>query len=159
MYTQRKRPGICILFLVVAVLLPTACGTLEVGIERTPTIGDATATKEVATRLPSAATPTPVPTVTPVSAPAELCVAFVNVTEHGNNAWLWTEGEKEARPLTKAGGVGGVTISDDGAIVAFTRGDGLWMVRSDWVPGTHILAFNTRLRTQPDRCRRREPAR
>ena len=176
---RQRRLEISILFLVVALLLPTACGTLEVGIERTPTTGDATATEEVATRSPSAATPTPAPTVTPVPAPAELRVAFVNVTEHGNNAWLWTEGEKEARPLTKAGGVGGVRISDDGAIVAFTRGDGLWMVRSDgtgerqlisaddfaameprepfefevvlnrfeWVPGTHILAFNTRLRT------------
>jgi hypothetical protein len=77
-------------------------------------------------------------------------------------------------PLTVDGGAARVKISDDGQVVAFTRGDDLWMVKSDgteerqlvtaeefaamesreagvevalsdfeWIPGTHILAFNT----------------
>jgi Tol biopolymer transport system component len=168
--------------LLLSTLPLTACGTFEVGIEYTPTPTDTTKDEDQATRVAteeanSLSTPefvsTPIPTVT------ELRVAFVNVTEHGNNAWLWTESEGEAIPLTKDGGVGDVKISDDGEIVAFARGDGLWMVKSDgteerqlvsaedfatlepregfdelevtldrfeWIPGTHVLAFNTRLR-------------
>jgi len=81
-------------------------------------------------------------------------------------------------PLTGEGIVGSINLSDDGTIVAFERSDtSLWMVRSDgtderqlvstddfaamrptdpgvvlyrfdWVPGTHILAYNTRLKVQ-----------
>jgi len=175
--TKKKH---CRLILFSALLL-TACGTLEIGIERTPAIGDATRNADQATQVTQEANPlsTPEHTPTPIPAVAELRVAFVNVTEHGNNAWLWIEGEREATPLTKDGGVGDVKISDDGEIVAFTRGDGLWMVRSDgaeerqlvsaedlaaleprepglevalnrfdWIPGTHVLAFNTRLRME-----------
>ena len=180
----------------------TACGTLEVGIESTVAPGDvmsATATAiltenvDLATQPATPPTettdvpPTPVsiPMPTPIPASTELRVAFVKATEHGNNVWLWKEGEVEAVPLTKDGGVGDVKISDDGEIVAFTRGDGLWTVRADgadegspaeehqlvsaedfaameardlelevalygfeWVPGTHILAFNTQLRME-----------
>ncbi len=175
--------------LLVSTLLFTACGTLEVGIEHTPTPADATKDTDQATptATPIANSPsTPEFTFTPIPTVTKLRVAFVKVTEHGNNAWLWTEGKGEAVPLTKNGGVGDVKISDDGEIVAFARGDGLWMVRSDgadeehpteerqlvsaedfaalepregfefevalnrfeWVPGTHILAFNTRLRME-----------
>ena len=187
-----------ILLLVLILLVPTGCGILEVGIELTPTYSDAAAATAAALATENAGlatqvatleadildvTPTPEPTKvepTPIPAATELRVAFVQVTEHGNNAWLWTEGEEEAVPLTKDGGVGDVKISDDGEIVAFTRGDGLWMVRSNgaderelvsaedfaamearesldfevrlnrfkWVPGTHILAFNTQLQME-----------
>ncbi len=171
----------------------TACGTLEIGVETTPVPGDtvtalAAESVDPTTQRTSPATdvaPTSRPTPTPIPPATELHVAFVNTTEHGNNVWLWTEGEAEARSLTKDGGVGDVRISDDGQIVAFTRGDGLWVVgsdgaddgrtaqerllisaedfaalegkdpelevelnRFDWVPGTHTLAFNTRLRTE-----------
>ena len=180
------------LSLILPILLSiTACGTLEVGIVPTFPSDDA-ATATMAARstesaalatLDAEATPTPVPTPTSIPASTELRVAFVNATENGYNAWLWTEGKGEAVPLTNAGGVGDVKISDDGEIVAFTRGDGLWMVRSDgmeerqlvsagefaaletqepsgapelsvvlnrfdWIPGTHILAFNTRLQME-----------
>jgi len=80
---------------------------------------------------------------------------------------------QEATALTSAGGVSDVKISDDGPIVAFIRGLELWAVNSDatgertlisiediaamvepgdpgvrlyhfeWVPGTHVVAFNT----------------
>jgi len=175
----RSRFALPILLLAATVLLASACGTLEIGIEMTPAPGDVTgvtATTPAAENVP----PTPVPpTPTPIPAATELRVAFVNVTEHGNNVWLWIEEEGEAVSLTKDGGVGDVKISDDGEIVAFTRGDGIWMVRSDgaeerrlvsaedfaamearepelevalnrfeWIPGTHILAFNTRLRME-----------
>ena len=195
-----NRVALPIALLVLTIPLSTACGTLEIGIESMPTPGDlaaATATAlaaengEPATEVATSVTEstevprTPGPTPMPIPPATELRVAFVNVTEHGNNAWLWTEGAGDAVALTKDGGVGDVKISDDGEIVAFTRGDGLWMVRSDgadggrpaeerplvsaedfaamegrdpelvvvlnrfeWVPGTHVLAFNTRLRTE-----------
>jgi len=173
-----------ILLLVIILLLATACSTPEVSIELTqtqdgpPAVSSTSAATQVA--MPEAstpdATPTPEPTSTPMPVPAELRVAFVKDA----NVWLWSEVQTEAMPLTEGGDVGGVRISDDGEIAAFTRGDELWMVRSDgaderplvteagfaamepresfefevvlhrfdWVPGTHVLAFNTRLRTQ-----------
>ena len=203
--TKYRKPSILtILLLVLLVLVPTGCGMLEVGVELTPTPDDAAAAtvSALATESGSLATPvatpeadipdvTPTPEPikiepTPILAATELRVAFVKETELGNNAWLWTEGKGDALPLTKDGGVGDVRISDDGEIVAFRRGDGLWTIRSDgadggpaaeerelvsaedfaameprepfdfevilnrfeWVPGTHILAFNTRLRTE-----------
>ena len=199
--TRRRNLSFLSTLLLFSIIIPlTACGTLEIGVELTPTPRDgaiatvaalATQKEDLVTQaatleaLPDttplpAATPTSLPFLTSVPPSTELRVAFVNVTEHGNNVWLWTEGETGAMPLTKDGGVSDVRISDDGEIVAFTRGDGLWMVRSDsteerhlvraedfaamehrepsefevvlnrfdWLPGTHILAFNTRLRTE-----------
>ena len=193
-------PVLSLSLLLPILLALAACGTLEVGIVPTlPPDDAATATMlarsagsaDLAT-LEAESTPTLTPTPTPIPASTELRVAFGNVTQNGYNAWLWTEGQGEAVPLTNAGGVGDVKISDDGEIVAFTRGNGLWMVRSDsadgghpaddghpmderqlvgadeiaalepwepteaevvlnhfdWVPGTHVLAFNTRLRTE-----------
>jgi hypothetical protein len=180
-----RRPITLLLTLVLTVggFLPAACGTLEVGIETVPTTGDIASATSSPAATPSPdrtdVPPTPAPTHTPIPPSTELRVAFVKTTEHGNNLWLWTEGQGEAIPLTKDGGIGDVRLSDDGEIVAFTRGDGLWTVRSDgaderelvsaedfaamegqdpqlevalnhfeWIPGTHILAFNTRLRTE-----------
>jgi Tol biopolymer transport system component len=198
MAKTRYRNNPFVLFILLLVFL-SACGTLEVGIERTAAPGGVagpTATAlaaenaDLATQLATPATettdvpPTPMPTPTPILAVTELRVAFVKATEHGNNVWLWKEGKAEAVPLTKDGGVGNVKISDDGEIVAFTRGDGLWMVRVggadeesleerqlisaedfaameardpelavalyrfEWIPGSHILAFNTQLRME-----------
>ena len=192
MKVRGKRHNLTLLVLACALALSLACGTLEMGVERTPpSVGQTAATETPpATPAPGAVTEvvtphadassTPAPAPTPLPPPTELRVVFVKVTEHGNNAWLWTQAEREAMPLTKAGGVGGVKLSGDGEIVAFSRGDGLWMVRSDgaderelvsaddfaamlareafdsevvlnrfeWLPGTHILAFNTRIRTE-----------
>ena len=101
-----------ILLLVLILLVPTGCGILEVGIELTPTYSDAAAATAAALATENAGlatqvatleadildvTPTPEPTKvepTPIPAATELRVAFVQVTEHGNNAWLWTEGEE-----------------------------------------------------------------
>jgi len=120
-------------------------------------------------------TPAQEPTPVPLPTSTELRVAFVK----DENVWLWQAGQ-EATALTTAGGVNSVEISDDGQLVAFVRGDELWVVdsaggaerqlvsasafaameprepfedevvlnRFDWVPGTHLLAFNTRLRTE-----------
>lgn len=104
-------------------------------------------------------------------APAGLRVAFVT----DDQLWLWSAGTKEALALADTSRANGqVKVSGDGAIVAFLRGNELWAVNSDgsderrilgmedmgaiepadpgvsvnrleWVPGTHILAFNTRL--------------
>lgn len=104
-------------------------------------------------------------------APPGLRIAFVSE----GDVWLWTAEEREAIPLTNIGDAeGDLRISDDGQLVAFLRGKDLWMVSTDgtderslvtstklgemdpdgagaalnrfeWVPGTHLLAFNTRL--------------
>jgi hypothetical protein len=174
--TLRKRTNLSVLFnfLIGAFLILAGCVTFEVGIERTATPdGTVTPTAEIpatstARRTPFMATPTSTPM------PVQLLgVAFVKESD----VWLWTAERKEAVPLTQTGDVGdgNVKISDDGAIIAFTRGRELWAVnadgtgertlvsetdfdameptepgvslyRFDWVPGTHLLAFNTRLR-------------
>jgi hypothetical protein len=113
------------------------------------------------------------PTATPPPAAATLRVAFIK----GDNVWLWEEGQKEPLPLTRAGEVTRLRISDDGALIAYQRGEELRVVRSDgggeralvttanlaameprqpgvllyrfeWVPGTHLVAFNTKLRAE-----------
>ena len=125
-----------IVLLALLTLSAAACGTLEVGIAGTP--GPSTETALVETRVVIPATPqgtaaeattapsAQAPTPTPVPAPANLYVAF----SRDNNVWLWAEGG-EAVQLTRRGGVDQIRISDDGAIIAFSRGGELWMVRAD----------------------------
>ena len=114
--------------------------------------------------------PNPAPTSAPTRETRGLRVAFVQE----GNVWLWSQG-REATALTSTGDVDSVKISDDGQVVAFTRGLELWAVNSDgagerkligiediaamvepgdpgvrlyrieWVPGTHRVAFNTHL--------------
>ncbi|NIO68365.1 MAG: hypothetical protein GTN71_04765, partial [Anaerolineae bacterium] len=201
---RRLCVGVTKLALFLIPLFAVACGTLEVGIERTATPdGAPTSTAEVlATENPYLALyktptptpegyipPTPEPAFTPMPvdtypAPAGLRVAFVK----DGNIWLWTaEGPAlsavegpEAIPLASADETTYIVkISDDGVVVAFMRGEEgeLWAVNSDgtgerqllsaedfeamesdgfevrlkrfeWVPGTHIVAFNTRLRLE-----------
>jgi hypothetical protein len=104
-------------------------------------------------------------------APAGLRVAFVQ----DDQLWLWSAETKEALALASTSPTDGqVKVSGDGAVVAFLRGNDLWAIDSDgtmerqllsvedldaiqpadpgvtpnrleWVPGTHTLAFNTRL--------------
>ena len=112
------------------------CGTLEVGVVSAP--GAAATTRAVETRAVTPGMPDPTEAVTPAeptkSAPANtpvpqpraLHVAYAKET----NVWLWVEGE-DAMQLTRRGGVEQIKLSDDGAVVAFTRGGELWMVRAD----------------------------
>jgi len=113
---------------------------------------------------------TPVPS-SDYPVPSGLLVAFVR----DDQLWLWSADSKGARTLASTSRTNGeVKISDDGTIVAFLKGNDLWAVGSDgmeerqllrpddldviepvgpgqsvnrleWVPGTHTLAFNTRL--------------
>jgi hypothetical protein len=132
----------------------------------TPTVSVPAPTK---TPEPTAtSTQAPEPTL-PVAEGSVLQVAFVRE----GNVWLWNKDEG-TRALTSAGDVSDVRISDDGEIVAFVRGFELWAVNSDgtgertlidiediasmvergdpgvrlyqfgWVPGRHVVAFNTR---------------
>jgi hypothetical protein len=114
---------------------------------------------------------TPVP-VGEYPAPAGLRVAFVR----DGQLWQWTTGETDAVPLSTIGdNFNELRFSDDGEMLAFQWGEDLWGIHSDgtgqrilvsaedfasmepadqelalhrfeWVPGTHLLAFNTRLR-------------
>ena len=163
------------LFILVAL---SACGTLEIGIEGTATsspapAGPALTPTEAPTRAPS-----PTWTFEPEPAsfprPSALHVAFLRE----GNIWSWVAHEPQAAPLTHDGDANSIKVSTDGAIVAFVRSDAsIWAVNTDgtgerqlvsaddfaamqptdpgvslhrfeWVPGTHILAYSTRLRTQ-----------
>lgn len=125
------------------------------------------------TPLPQKAPATPTLGPTPIPGPSALHVAYLK----DSRIWLWVE-EQGIRPLTEADAVDSPNLSDDGAMVAFVRSDAsLWVAKSDgtgerqlvsaddfaamepidpgavlhrfdWVPGTHVLAFNTRLQTQ-----------
>jgi len=174
-------------------LLLTACGTLEIRLERpdspralTSPVVEVLATERSsgsALEITPTATPAgydpwlPEPVFTPVpvgeyAAPAGLRVAFVR----NGQVWLWTSGEGDALPLTGlADDYNELKFSDDGDILAFRRGDDLWVIGSDgtgqrllvsaedfagmgpageeaalnrfeWIPGTHRVAFNTRQR-------------
>ena len=202
----RSSLALIVVFILVSILA-SACGTLQVGVERitrpTPTRGptlpptltatvtvpgteavpptstvttptqEATAVSTVAPEAVPTASPTPQTTLTPTRETPVLRVAFVKE----DNVWLWSEGA-EARALTSAGEVTALEISDDGEVVAFTREIELWAVNSDgsderrlidiediaamvergdpgvrvyrfeWVPGTHVVAFNTRLQLE-----------
>jgi Tol biopolymer transport system component len=147
-------------FLSLGLLLLTACGTLEIGVEPEVEpnadpldVTPVTATLEVDEVLPSstmpvATTPTPSQTsndLTPES-PLTIEVATEVATvlptpipqppmlrvayNKDNNVWLWTE-ENGATALTKNGGVDSVLLSDDGQRIAFRRGGNIWAVNSD----------------------------
>ena len=95
-----------------------------------------------------------------------------------SNVWLWAQGSQATPLTHSGDvGENSARLSDDGTVVAFARGHELWainedgtgerklvsqedfdamqptdpgvsMYRYDWVPGTHTLALNTRLRKQ-----------
>jgi Tol biopolymer transport system component len=193
-----------LLSLALAIAILAGCGTLELGVERetrpvreatstiagiashTPSVTDTVTPRETPMGPTSEATveqtqtarptltPTQASTATPEPGPLHASVAYVKE----DNVWLWTS-DQEPMPLTDNRGVTDVKISDDGQVVAFARGNELWMVRSDgtdervlisgsdlaamqpkppfelpvvpnrfaWVPGTHIVVYNTRVRT------------
>ena len=115
---------------------------------------------------------TPMP-VADFPVPIGLRVCFIK----DGDVWLWTAESRDARRLTRAGNVvPPLNVSDDGELVAFSRDGALWALATDgagerlllnlgdlsaqepaetdatlnrfeWVPGTHTLAFNTRLRS------------
>jgi hypothetical protein len=122
-------------------------------------------------------TPEPAFTPMPIDAyavPDGLRVVFAR----DGDIWLWTAGTRAAELLTSVGDdLFEVKLSGDGRIVVFWRADELWGIDSDgtnerqllgaedfetmesdgvevrlnrfeWVPGTHTLAFNTRLRLE-----------
>lgn len=122
---------------------------------------------------PTAEVPTEEPTPEP---PAFLRMTFAK----DGDVWYWDEGSA-ANQITSLGDVGNVYLSDDGAVIAFTRQHDwnnveIYAVNTDgtnvrplvtladfsgmvsfpsaisavpyriaWVPGTHTLAFNTRM--------------
>jgi hypothetical protein len=124
-----------------------------------------------------APTPEPAFTPVPIDAyavPDGLRVVFAQ----DDGIWLWTAETRAAALLTSVGDdLFHVKLSGDGLVVAFRRADELWAINSDgtnerqllriedfetmesdgvearlnrfeWVPGTHTLAFNTRLRLE-----------
>ncbi len=166
---MRFRPdGILVtLFLLPMIYLLAACGTLELGVERTPTPDGAVAptvaalatstlglTPEPKTATPEATPPDPTPTgtattsalaPTPKPGPSTLRVVYLSDAR----IWLWAEGQG-AIPLTEEGFLGGIDLSDDGTIVAFVRDDAsLWMVRSDGTGERELVSANDFAAMQP----------
>jgi len=154
-----RNPSILFISLLVLILsfLTAYSGTFEIGVVHTPTPGSATTSVEVSSATPTTtvesvvpptAAPTSEPTPAPIYGPFVVHVAFVK----DDNVWLWTE-EQEAVPLTTTGGMEGVNISDDGAIVAFTRGGELWVVNRDGTGERPLVTteeFATMERREPE---------
>jgi hypothetical protein len=144
--------------------------TVEISLERVITPVEPTPTSAFATPEPARPAFTPM-AVEAFTAPDGLRVALIKE----GDVWLWAaEAKTWVRLTTGAGADGDVRITDDGVMLAFTRGDELWAVNSDgssqrllvsvddlvamdppeavvrlhgyeWVPGTHVLAYNTHL--------------
>ncbi|MDQ4076139.1 MAG: hypothetical protein M3220_07815, partial [Chloroflexota bacterium] len=147
--------------LMLALFVLTACARMGVVPESIPPPA-ASATPVIEEPALSNPTPTQVDetATVPPAAMAPLLVAFTQE----DSLWLWSEESGEARPLTGSAGIMDLEAADDGEIIAFRRGDGLWAINRDgtnerelvslagqgsavssygWVPGTHTLAFNT----------------
>lgn len=159
------------LALLLALLIPllsTACGTLEVRIESAPGVAaDSGMTEEPAAIEPTShvammtptptpadyVPPTPEPPLAPVpvgdfAVPAALRVVWLQ----DGNVWQWTEESAAAVPLTSGGGLSGVVkISDDGQLVAFTRGEAseLWTIRADGTDERQIVSADDLNGMQP----------
>jgi hypothetical protein len=145
--------------------------TVEISLEAVISPVQPTPTSALVTPEPAVPAFTPMP-VEAFTAPDGLRVALIKE----GDVWLWAAEAKTWVRLTTGGGADGdVRITDDSAMLAFTRGDELWAVNSDgssqrllvsvddlgameppeavvrlhryeWVPGTHVLAYNTQLR-------------
>lgn len=115
----------------------------------------------------------PVPgtiTETPELPPPVIAVLRVSYIK-GDNLWLWTEGTGNSQ-LTAAGATTAPVLSGDGQVIAFLRDGELWAVNADgsnerklvsaaflstlattedtaevkdhvWMPGSHIIYFNS----------------
>ena len=147
---MNKRHSARLLLILLLLIVLSACGVLEVGIEASPEPGaggeestpvETTVTEpteppmEAATEEPApSATPPqtveptdePAPTDTPAPQPEMLRVVF----GRENNTYLWTPGLGE-QPLTDSGDVDDANISDDGQLVALIREGHLWVVDND----------------------------
>ena len=127
-----------ILIIGILLMLSLACGVAADVID-TPEIDqdDLVATIVAGTMLvPSE----PLVTVPPLvdSAPTELPPAEIDQDQTGlrityirdGNIWMWAEGFG-TRQLTNTGDAANVKISDDGALIAFTRQNEIWVVPAD----------------------------
>jgi Tol biopolymer transport system component len=103
------------------------------------------------------------PTTAVTVEPSGLKVVFVL----NGDLWFCSE-TTQARPLTSQGDAGAAKLSDDGKVIVFTRGSGLWAINNDgsnprplvedlpaftghpflaqfeFQPGAHILYFSSR---------------
>ncbi len=98
-------------------------------------LAGACVSQPIAADTPSAEPASATPDANPSAAPAETTVPSPNlgitVTYIFNgNAWLW-DGSTPARQLTRDGDAAQVKLSDDGAVIAYQRGQTLWAVNAD----------------------------
>ena len=147
--------SVCIIF-----LFMIACGSAPQVTEQP------TADNLPATQVPNVNPTESVPAVNtnqPSAEPSGLKVAYLL----NANVWFWSE-TTPAKQLTNEGNAGLMKLSDDGRVIAYTRGQGLWAINSDgtnprelvadlaaftgrpvitqieFQPGTHIVYFSMR---------------
>ncbi|MBV6395512.1 MAG: hypothetical protein HFACDABA_01088 [Anaerolineales bacterium] len=149
-----------VLFVFLIVLFILACGSApQATVSPVPTIA---AASQIPENIPSIVPHEPTQNSTqPAAQPSGLKVAY---TLDGN-LWFWSE-TTPARQITHEGSAGMFSLSDDGQVIAYTRGQTLWAVNSDgsnarelvadvpaltgrpflgqldFQPGTHILYFS-----------------
>lgn len=130
-----------------------ACTTLEVGVERTPTLDPARA--EQATRVTAletrvaelaqapAAAPTAEPTADiPTAAPEPAATQGVLAFVRGGDVWVQALPGDEPRRLTADGRSQRPDWSPSGEWLALRKGDGLWVMRADGSSARQIVGAN-----------------
>ena len=146
--------GLCIIALLASIL---SCNAPATTVSPAPGEGGGSPVSVTVTESP----------VLPPPAVSVLRVAYIK----GDNVWLWTEGAGSIQ-LTTTGGASAPVLSSDGLVVAFLRNRELWAVNADgsgerqlvsttflstlatgediaevydhvWIPGSHVITFNT----------------
>jgi Tol biopolymer transport system component len=149
-----------------------ACGTLEVGLEPGASADEMSAPL-AKPASDTGASGIIQHMMTPTPTPKPLQIAFIK--ERNVWLWTTESGTAVPLTTSGRASDGSVSISDDGEFIAFNSSNELWTVRTDgtgerklvsleeidqfepvdpgvwlydydWVPGTHLLAFNTHLR-------------
>lgn len=88
----------------------------------------------------------PLPNVSSESGTWPVTIAGLEIAYvRDGDLWLWMDGIG-AQQLTASGDVSDVRISDDGRIIAFTRGQEIWAIRSDG-SNQHLLVRDTYLKS------------
>lgn len=149
-----------VVYIYFLLLFITACGSTSQVTE--PPVADNNSASQVPENVPTQSTSIQSSTQ-PAAEPSGLKVAFLLE----GNIWFWSEATP-ARQLTTDGDAAWLKLSDDGKVIAFTRGQGLWAINSDgtnlrelvadvsvftgrpyltqieFQPGTHIVYFSSR---------------
>lgn len=128
--------SVCLIFLFII-----ACGSAPQATEQ-PASDNNLAT-QIQNADPTQSDPAPDPNQ-PAAEPSGLKVAFLL----DGNIWFWSE-TTPARQLTTESDAGLLKLSDDGKVIAFTHGQGLWAINSDGTNPRELIADVTAFTGRP----------